>query len=64
MVFVKVREGEPLEEAVKRFKRECERNGILREIKRREFYQSPSVKRKLKSQEAQRKMRRSRRRHS
>ncbi|MDD2773027.1 MAG: 30S ribosomal protein S21 [Elusimicrobiales bacterium] len=64
MVFVKVRDGESIEEALKRFKRECERNGILKEIKRREFYQSPSIKRKLKSQEAQRKMRRARHRRS
>jgi len=62
VVFVKVREGESIEEAVKRFKRECERNGVLKEIKRREFYVTPSVKRKLKSQEAQRKARRARRR--
>lgn len=61
MVFIKVREGETVEEALKRFKRECERNGILKEIKRREFYLAPSIKRKLKSQEAQRKMRRTRR---
>lgn len=62
MVFIKVRDGESLEEALKRFKRECEKNGILKEIKRREFYQTPSIKRKLKSQEAQRKMRRAKRR--
>ena len=64
MVFVRIREGENLEEALKRFKRECEKNGVLKEIKRREFYVTPSVKRKLKSQEAQRKMRRAKRRHS
>ena len=34
MVFVKVRDAEHLEEALKRFKRECEKNGILKEIKR------------------------------
>ncbi|MDD5628262.1 MAG: 30S ribosomal protein S21 [Elusimicrobia bacterium] len=62
MVFVKLREGEAVEEALRRFKRECERNGILREIKRREHYVSPSVKRKLKAAEARRKMRRARRR--
>ena len=49
MVFVKVRDAEHLEEALKRFKRECEKNGILREIKRRETYTPPSVKRKIKS---------------
>ena len=45
-----------------RFKRECEKNGILREIKRRETYMPPSVKRKIKSQEAQRRARRTKRR--
>ena len=49
MVFVKVRDAEHLEEALKRFKRECEKNGILREIKRRETYTPPSVKRKLRA---------------
>ena len=64
MVSVKIREGESIEEALRRFKRECERNGILKEIKRREFYLSPSVKRKLKSQEARRRLRRVKRRRS
>lgn len=64
MVFVKLREGESVEEALRRFKRECERNGILREIKRREHYVSPGVKRKLKAAEARRKMRRARRRRT
>ena len=62
MVFVKVRDAEHLEEAIKRFKRECEKNGILREIKPRETYTPPSVKRKLKSEEAQRRARRTKRR--
>ncbi|MBI4386945.1 MAG: 30S ribosomal protein S21 [Elusimicrobia bacterium] len=62
MVFVKVREGESIEEALRRFKRECERNGILKEIKRREFHLSAGMRRKLKAQEARRKMRRSKRR--
>ena len=62
MVFVKVRDAEHLEEAIKRFKLECEKNGILREIKRRETYTPPSVKRKLKSEEAQRRARRTKRR--
>ncbi|MDE2510573.1 MAG: 30S ribosomal protein S21, partial [Elusimicrobia bacterium] len=52
MVFVKLREGEGLEEALRRFKRECERNGVLKEVKRRERYASPAVKRKLKAAEA------------
>ncbi len=58
MVFVKVREGESIEEALRRFKRECERNGIMQEIKRREYYEPPSIRRKKKQAEARRKMRR------
>lgn len=58
MVFVKVREGESIEEALRRFKRECERNGLMQEIKRREFYETPSMRRKRKQAEARRKMRR------
>ena len=58
MVTVKVREGETIEEALRRFKRECERNGIMQEIKRREYFESPSMKKKRKAAEAKRKMRR------
>ncbi|MFA6030156.1 MAG: 30S ribosomal protein S21 [Elusimicrobiota bacterium] len=64
MVFVKIRDNESIEEALRRFKRECERNGILKEIKRREHYLTPSVKRKLRQQEALRKMRRLRRKRA
>ena len=62
MVFVKVRDGESIEEALRRFKRECERNGVLKEIKRREHYMTPSIKRKTKQAEAKRKLSRMRRR--
>ena len=50
--------GESIEEAIRRFKRECERNGIMQEIKKREFYKSPSVLKKEKLAEAKRKIRR------
>lgn len=62
MVFVKLREGESIEEAIRRFKRDCQRNGILKEIRRREHYTPPSVRKKLKKKEAQRKLRRRRNR--
>ena len=62
MVYIKIREGEGIEEALRRFKRECERNGVLKEIKRREHYLPLSLKRKLKAAEARRKMRRVKRR--
>ena len=58
MTGIKVRDNESIEAALKRFKRECDREGILQEVKRREYYESPSVKRKRKAQEARRKMKR------
>jgi small subunit ribosomal protein S21 len=58
LVLIKVRENESIEEALRRFKKECERNGIMQEIKRREFYEPPSVRRKKKAQEARRRLRR------
>lgn len=61
LVFVKVRDEESIEEALRRFKHDCERNGILKEIKRREHYVTPAMKRKIKSQEARRKVRKGRR---
>ncbi|OGR58242.1 MAG: 30S ribosomal protein S21 [Elusimicrobia bacterium GWA2_69_24] len=64
MVFIKIREGESIEEALRRFKRDCERNGILKEIRRREYFLSPSIRRKLQQQETLRKIRRLKRRRS
>jgi small subunit ribosomal protein S21 len=58
MVNIKVRDGESIEEAIRRFKRECERNGIMQEIKKREFYKAPSVLKKEKLAETKRKIRR------
>ena len=42
MARVILREGESLEEALRRFKREVLREGILKELRRREFYEKPS----------------------
>jgi len=55
---VKVREDESIDAALRRFKRECERAGLMTEIKKREYYESPSVRRKRKATEAKRKQRR------
>jgi len=46
---VVVREGEPFENVLKRFKKQCEKAGILSEIRKREHYEKPSVRRKKKS---------------
>ncbi len=58
MPEVKLRQGETIDEALRRFKRECERAGIMQEIKKRDHYESPSVRKKKKAAEAKRKARR------
>ena len=52
MAQVIVREGENLESALKRFKRSCARDGVMSELRKREHYEKPSVKRKKKSEAA------------
>jgi small subunit ribosomal protein S21 len=49
MPSVKVRENEPFEVAMRRFKRACEKAGILAEVHRREFYEKPTQIRKRKA---------------
>lgn len=58
MVNVVLRQGETIEEALRRFKRECEKHGILQEIRRREYYKPPSVVKKEKNNELKRKLKR------
>lgn len=49
MTGVRVRDGESFESALRRFKKQCERAGILSEIRKREHYEKPSVRKKRKS---------------
>ncbi len=49
MPGTKVRDGEPFEAALKRFKKQCEKAGILSELKKREHFEKPSVRRKKKA---------------
>lgn len=49
MPSVRVRENEPFEVALRRFKRSCEKAGILSEVRRREFYEKPTQERKRKA---------------
>ncbi len=49
MPSVKVRENEPFEYALRRFKRSCEKAGVLAETRRREYYEKPTQERKRKS---------------
>jgi small subunit ribosomal protein S21 len=51
-----VREDESFESALRRFKRKCEKSGILTELKKRQHYEKPSVKRKRKAVQARKKM--------
>ena len=49
MPNVRVRENEPFEVAMRRFKRSCEKAGVLAEVRRREFYEKPTAERKRKA---------------
>jgi len=48
MPSVRVRDNEPFEVALRRFKRSCEKAGILTETRRREYYEKPTAERKRK----------------
>ena len=52
MSEVHVKEGESLDSALKRFKRSCAKDGVIAEVRKREHYEKPSVKRKKKSEAA------------
>ena len=52
MAEVRVKENESLDSALRRFKRQCARSGVIAEVKKREHYEKPSVKRKKKSEAA------------
>ncbi|MEH6627235.1 MAG: 30S ribosomal protein S21 [Motiliproteus sp.] len=49
MPSVKVRDSEPFDIALRRFKRSCEKAGVLAEVRRREFYEKPTSVRKRKA---------------
>ena len=52
MAEIRVKEGESLDSALRRFKRATARSGVLTELRKREHYEKPSVKRKKKSEAA------------
>ncbi len=49
MPNVRVKDNEPFEVAIRRFKRSCEKAGVLAEVRRREFYEKPTTERKRKA---------------
>jgi small subunit ribosomal protein S21 len=55
-VFVIVDENEPFEKAFKKFKRLVEKEGILTEVRRRQFYEKPSEKKKRRERQARKRI--------
>ncbi len=49
MAGIKVGENEPFENALRRFKKQCEKAGILSELRKRQYFEKPSIKRKKKA---------------
>ena len=49
MPNVKVKEGEPFDVALSRFKRSCEKAGVLADVRKRDFYEKPTQERKRKA---------------
>jgi small subunit ribosomal protein S21 len=56
MPVVQVREDESFESALRRFKRKVEKSGVLTELRKRQHFEKPSVKRKRKEAQARKKM--------
>ena len=52
MSQVRIKENESLDSALRRFKRQCAKSGVMAEVRKREHYEKPSVKRKKKSEAA------------
>ncbi|MGH7408195.1 MAG: 30S ribosomal protein S21 [Candidatus Methylomirabilales bacterium] len=56
MTSVVVKEDESFESALRRFKKQCEKAGVLSELRKREHYEKPSVRRKKKALAARKKV--------
>ena len=54
MTWVRVKENEPIDSAIRRFKKQCEKAAILRELRKREHYEKPSARRRKKAIAARR----------
>lgn len=54
MSEVKVNNNESIDNALRRFKKECSKSGVLAEAKKRKHYEKPSIKRKKKEEAAKR----------
>lgn len=56
MAYIRIRENEAFESAFRRFKKSCEKSGILSEVKKRECYEKPSIRKKKKSINARKRL--------
>jgi small subunit ribosomal protein S21 len=56
MTGIVIRDGDSFEAALKKFKKQCEKAGILSEVRKRESYEKPSVKRKKKAVAARKRL--------
>lgn len=56
MPGIRVREGESFEQALKRFRKQCQKTGLFSEIRRRARYEKPSVRRKRKMEAARKRL--------
>ncbi|MDD4494180.1 MAG: 30S ribosomal protein S21 [Eubacteriales bacterium] len=52
MTEIRIKDNESLDNALKRFKRQCAKTGVMAELRKREHYEKPSVRRKKKSEAA------------
>ena len=64
MPGIYVRDGESFEQVLKRFKKQCEKAGVLSEVRKREHFEKPSMSRKKKSLAAQKRIMKKQRRSS
>jgi small subunit ribosomal protein S21 len=60
MLKVKARSGESVNQMMKRFKKLCEKEGLIRDIKRNAYYEKPSEQERRKKRKAQRSSKRRR----
>ncbi len=56
MPTVKIEKGESLDKALKKLKKKIEREGLMRDLKKTEYYEKPSVKKRKKLQKARKKI--------
>jgi small subunit ribosomal protein S21 len=58
LVGIVIAENEPIDRALKRFKKKYERSGVLKEFKKRAYFTKPSVKKRMKKVKAVRRAQR------